>query len=101
MEILLMLQAVLPDVNIAGAGAITALIPVLVPFVVYSVKLIIPSIPRVILPLIAVGGGLVINALDSFIAGADPNVIVGALLGAAGVFLREVFNTFQNHGLNS
>ncbi len=91
----------MPDLNIAGVSVITALIPILVPFVVYGVRLLIPHIPRVALPLIAVVGGLVINAFDSFVAGADANILVAALLGAAGVFIREVFNTFQKHGVSS
>ena len=91
----------MPDLNLAGAGAITALIPVLVPFIVYGVRLLIPKIPRVALPLIAVAGGLVINAFDSFVAGADPSIILAAGLGAIGVFIREVFNTFSKHGLEA
>ena len=91
----------MPDLNLAGAGAITALIPVIVPFIVYYVKQGLGFIPKAFLPLVAVGAGLGLTALQSFITGGEWNLIVGAALGALGVFVREVVNTIQNHGLEA
>jgi len=91
----------MPDLDLAGASAILALVPVVVPFIVYYIKQLIPNLPRVALPLIAVGAGLGLTAFESFVAGGEWNVIVGAALGALGVFIREAVNTFQNHGLEA
>ena len=83
------------------ADAITALVPVVVPFIVYLVKQAIGSIPKAVLPLLAVGAGLGLTYVQAFIAGGEWNVIVGAALGGLGVFVREVVNTIQNHGLEA
>ena len=84
----------MPDINLAAANAITALVPIVVPFLVALVKKGLPSLPKQILPLIAVGSGLFLTYLEAFIAGGEWNVIVGAGLGALGVAVREVYKLF-------
>ncbi len=91
----------MPDLNLAGADAILALVPVVVPFIVYGVKQLLGFIPKAFLPLVAIVAGLGLTAFQSFIVGGEWNVIVGAALGGLGVFVREVVNTIQNHGLDS
>lgn len=68
-----------------------ALIPAAVPLVIAVVKLLLPRIPKVWLPILAP----VLGALaDIFIQGAQGGAIqapwLGAALGAAGVGLREI-----------
>lgn len=91
----------MPDVNLAGAEAILALVPIVVPFIVYYTKRGLDFIPRSFLPLVAVGAGIGLTALQGWIFGGEWSLIVGAALGALGVFVREVVNTIQNHGLET
>jgi hypothetical protein len=91
----------MPDVNLAGADAILALVPIIVPFLVYYLKKGLDIIPKAFLPLLAVVAGIGLTYLNAFIFGGEWNVIVGAALGGLGVFVREVVNTIQNHGLET
>lgn len=85
-----------------GADVITAIVPPLTVLAVWLTRKLIPKIPRAVLPFLALGGGAAINALLSAIAGVqDQGPLVGALLGAAAVWLREMWTTFQEHGLKS
>lgn len=95
MEMLLMLQG-LPDLPGAGADAINALVPILVPFVVYGARLLFSFIPKQLLPIVAVGAGIGLTYLEAFISGGEWSVIVGAALGALGVFVREVYKQITN-----
>ena len=66
------------------------LIPVIVPLVLYGVKLLIPKVPKALLPILApVLGGLVDAGL-AYASGTAANPILGAALGSAGVGLREI-----------
>jgi hypothetical protein len=83
-----------------GADVITALVPPLTILFVWGTRKLIPKIPRAILPFLALGGGAAINAAISALAGIqDQGLIVGALLGAVAVWLREMWTTFQEHGV--
>lgn len=85
-----------------GAGVITALVPPLTVLVVWLVRKGIPKIPRALLPFLALAGGPAINAAISALAGTETqNVVVGALLGGAAVWLREAWTTIREHGLSS
>jgi hypothetical protein len=85
-----------------GADVITALVVPLTVVVVWAVRKAIPKIPRAVLPFLALAGGPAINAILSAISGVESQgVIVGALLGAAAVWLREAWSTVKEHGLKS
>ena len=90
-----------PDVVLAGAAAIQAVIPVVVPFIVWGVRKVLPKIPRVALPMIAVGLGMGLDWLLAYTSGGTFSPLVGAALGGAGVALREIVNTLQEHGAKS
>lgn len=90
----------LPDWHKTLAEAITAFAPLLIPFVVYGVRKVFDRIPRVALPVLALGLGLLVSGLASYIDSQPWSPITGAALGAASVFLREVYNTAKQHGIN-
>jgi hypothetical protein len=101
---LLQAAAEVPALDFAQLGAqlITALVVPLTVVIVWLVRKAIPKIPRALLPFLALGGGPAINALLSAISGVESqSVIVGALLGAAAVWLREAWSTVKEHGLKS
>ena len=79
--------------------AINALIPILVPFVVWAAKSLIPKIPKAALPVLAVIAGMGLDWFLAFIAGGTFTPLAGAALGALGVFAREVVHTLKNHGV--
>lgn len=90
-----------PDVKAQAALAITALAPIVLPFIVYVVRRLIPKIPRVALPMVAMALGFGVNALTSYISGHDFSPLVGAALGTAAVWVREIANTFNQHGASA
>jgi len=90
-----------PAVDVALSGLITAAIPLLIPFVVYGVRLAIPKVPRVALPFIAMALGAAADWLAKLAIGGESSLITGALLGAAAVVVRDVYSTLKEHGLKS
>ena len=106
--LLLMFQAVaeavppeMPDPKLSAALAITALTPVVVPFLTFGFRKLAPKIPRVGLPFVAMGLGSLINFLASYAAGGDFTPVAGAALGLAGVGVREIANTWRLHGTSA
>jgi len=79
---------------------IVAVTPVVTTILVYLIRLLIPKIPRVALPFIALGLPVAASWFYSF-AGGTFTPIVAALLGAAAVWIREIVSTFQEHQLKS
>lgn len=67
-----------------------ALIPILTPLIVAGVKLIVPRIPRVWLPILAPVLGAALDYVAHLATGSSLNPLAGLALGAAGVGLREV-----------
>ena len=67
-----------------------ALIPVVTPLLIAGVKKLIPFISKPLLPIIAILLGALIDILSSLATGTSMNPIYGAVLGAAGIGLREV-----------
>jgi hypothetical protein len=85
-----------------GMGAISALVPVVTTLAVWLGREFLPvKVPRVAIPIVAVVLATLLDLLTTYIAGGVFNPLVGALLGAAAVFLREVVNTFAEHGLKA
>ena len=65
---------------------------------VYGVKKLIKSLPRALMPFLAMGLGY---ALDAFIAWQTSHTfspIAGALMGALATWLRESQHTVREHG---
>lgn len=85
-----------------AADSVTALVPVLTVVVVWGARLLIPKIPRAVLPLLALGAGPILDAILGALSGVQAGGMVqAALLGAAGVWLREFFTTIKQHGLSA
>lgn len=87
------------DWNSWAVQLVVALTPVATTMIVWAVRLLIPRIPRVALPVIAMFLPVAASWFYSF-AGGQFTPIVAALLGAAAVWLREIVNTFNEHRLN-
>jgi len=87
-----------PDWGALAIGLINTAVVVVVPIVTYGVRLILPRIPRFLVPLVAIGLGPVIAWVAALAAGGNVNAITGCLLGAAGVVLREIYSTVKEHG---
>ena len=87
------------DFTALGAEAILALVPVLTALLVFGLRKLLPKIPRVAIPIIAMALGFVLSWLNNYIS-VTPTVtpLVGALLGAAATWLREIVSTFNEHG---
>jgi hypothetical protein len=75
-----------------------AVIPVAVPLLIVGLKFLIPMVPGWLLPIIApVLGGLA-DAVIAFVSGGTANPVLGAILGSAGVGLREVVDQLKKAG---
>ena len=90
----------LPDLRLSVAQAITLLTPIVVPFLVWAIRMVLPKIPRVALPILAMGLGSAIQWLST-LAGNVADPVAGALLGLAAVGAREIVNTLQQHGTSA
>ena len=66
------------------------IIPILVPLLIAVGKWAIPSIPSWALPIVAPALGALADWLLALAAGTAVNPLVGALLGSAGVGVREL-----------
>lgn len=78
---------------------VMAVTPVVTTLIVFGIRKLIPKIPRVALPILAVLLPVAASWFYSY-AGGTFTPVVAALLGAAAVWLREIVNTFQQHQLN-
>jgi hypothetical protein len=66
------------------------LIPVLVPVIIAGVKWALPKIPPIALPILAPVLGAGLDIVLHYAGVTSSNGVLGAVLGAAGVGLREV-----------
>lgn len=73
-------------------SVLTSLIPVLVPVLIALAKMAVPKIPAVWLPVIAPVLGAGIELLGHFAGVSSGNPLVSAVLGSAGVGVREIFD---------
>ena len=78
---------------------IAAVTPVVTTILVYVIRLLIPKIPRVALPVVAMLLPVAASWFYSFASNGTFTPVYAALLGAAAVWLREIVNTFQQHKL--
>lgn len=93
--------APMPDLEMAGAQAVQVVIPVVVPFIVWGTRKLIPKIPRAALPMLAVGLGMGLDWFLAFVSAGQWSPLMGAALGAAGVCAREFVNTIREHGTSA
>jgi hypothetical protein len=84
-----------------GITLIQALIPVVTSLAIWLGREFVTKTPRVLIPIVAVVLATGLDLLTSYVSGGAFNPVVGALLGAAAVWLREILNTYSEHGLNS
>ncbi len=77
------------------SALVPGLIPVVVPVAVYLLKSLVPKVPTVWLPVAAIALGAVADTAAHFATGSVANPILGAVLGAAGVGLREVVDQIR------
>jgi hypothetical protein len=84
-----------------GSQALLALVPIVTMVVVYFVRLLIPKIPRVALPILAAGLPFLLSFFVDYIAGHTFSPMIGILLGAAATWLREIISTIQQHGASA
>jgi hypothetical protein len=84
----------LPTVTKPSANSLLlVLIPALVPFGIALAKWALPLLPTALLPILASGLGVLLDYIGSIsVVGGETNVLRGALLGAAGVGTREIFD---------
>lgn len=80
---------------------VNGLIPLVVPFVVQLARELVPKIPRAMLPILALPVGVGLEQAFASWAGMAASPILGALLGAAGVWVREFIHTLREHGMDS
>ena len=84
-----------------GVTAIEALVPVVTTLAVWAGRSLLTKTPRVLIPIAAVALATGLDMLVAYVSGSVFNPVVGALLGAAAVWLRELVNTYAQHGLSS
>lgn len=75
-----------------GLSLLLIIIPLVVPIVVAVGKFLLPAVPKWILPILAPALGALIDWLNSLVTGTPPNPVTGALLGSAGVGVRELLD---------
>lgn len=71
------------------------LIPVLAPLLIAGGKLLIPRIPRWLLPILAPLLGGALDALAAYATGGTANPVLALALGSAGVGLREIVDQLK------
>lgn len=70
-------------------------IPVVVPLLIMVIKLLLPKIPSAWWPVVAPVIGVIADFAGSQVSGLEGNPALGALLGSAGVGLREVVDQLK------
>ncbi len=76
----------------AAASSLTlvqGLTALVVPVIVYAVRKVAPALPKLWLPVIAASLGALAEAISAFAGGHTTNVLLGVVLGLAGVGVRE------------
>lgn len=78
------------------------IIPLVVPVLIAVVKTYLPKIPKALLPILCPLLGAGVSIIEYYV-GMSPEgaVMQGAILGAAGVFVREVWDQLKKAGSGS
>lgn len=74
---------------------VTYLTPIIVPLIIAGVKAVQPKIPTFVLPLIAPIFGVLIDIINSYVNNSHPSLLIAAILGLAGVGIREVVDQLK------
>lgn len=86
-------------VNVGAFGTaqfyIDVLTPIIGPLLTAGVKKLMPSLPAISIPAIAIALGVVSNALGTVVLGGDVAIWKAVLLGAAGIGIRELIHNFK------
>lgn len=86
----------IPPETSPGTGSLQnllmLLIPVLVPLVIAIGKFFVPKVPGWILPIVAPALGVLIDYINTLVSGTNASPLIGALLGSAGVGVREIYD---------
>lgn len=85
-------------VQISGSASLSGVqvvIPVLVPLAIAFLKLILPRVPSAWIPVLAPILGMLADLAAAKATGGTGNVVLGAVLGSAGVGLREVVDQLR------
>jgi len=83
-----------------GLTTIQVLIPVVTSLMIWLGREFVVKTPRVLIPIVAVVLGTLLDLLNAYVTGGVFNPVLGALLGASATWLREIVNTYANHGLS-
>lgn len=98
----LLLQAVpVFDWTAFGVNAIQAVVPVVTTLAIWAGTALLTKTPRVVIPIVAVILATGLDLVVAYVSGGTFNPVVGALLGASSVWLRELVSTYAQHGLSS
>lgn len=84
--------AVADTPSASSATLLLSLIPVLVPLIIAIGKWALPKVPVWILPILAPALGALIDWLTTLATGSTASPALGAVLGSAGVGLRELLD---------
>ena len=81
--------------------AINGLIPPLVMVLVYYARVLMPRIPRVALPLLALALGPAVAWVGAMASGGSVDPVAAAALGGLATVLRELLSTVSEHGVGA
>lgn len=84
------MNPIIAQAPITADSLIQWLTPIIVPLIITYVRKMAPRIPTWMLPAMAPVLGALIDLINSLIVGGNHSMIVGALLGLAGVGVREI-----------
>lgn len=74
---------------------VTIVTPIIVPLIIAGVKYIIPKIPTWLLPILAPILGAVLTIITNYAAQSSGNLVIAAILGLAGVGVREIVDQLK------
>lgn len=77
------------------AMIITTMTPLIVPVLVAALKKAIQNMPKQFIPILAILIGAAIDIINNFLTGGGGGLFQGAILGAAGIGVREVLDQFR------
>lgn len=82
----------LPDVPTSPADWVNVLILAVTPIIIAGIKWLMPKVPKMVLPILAPLLGIAVDQLAAFATGHQSNLVLAALLGASGLWLREAID---------
>lgn len=75
-----------------------AIITAIIPFLIAALKKLHDRIPKAWLPVAALLAGAIAQAIEAVLTGGQINPIVGLIMGAVAIGLREVFDQLIKAG---